>query len=298
MGYPCTGLRCMYRNSLVEVKQFLDKHHKDHYYVINLTENKYNSDLFEEKVLQYGFPDHHSPQFDTLFSVVLYMDIWMKQNKNNVMAVHCLAGKGRTGVVIVCYLIYDYYLNSEGDISDPDEIYKIFSDLFTKNRGEGIEYKNQSKTSINFAKYCYFLKMTHNYVTFLYLPPPEIIIKYIKTMTSKYTYIIKSIDKENKYKMVYNSKWCDHHQRDDSNLFFYYGIFHLKLDVNTSLRNEIYLEIRENKKTLCWIYYNTRFIPCYENSIKFTPDCFDTCGHNVKLIENFEIEIFYGYKYG
>lgn len=40
---------------------------------------------------------------------------------NNVIVVHCLAGKGRTGTVICCYLIYS------GRFSTPEEALKYYS---------------------------------------------------------------------------------------------------------------------------------------------------------------------------
>jgi len=49
------------------------------------------------------------------------MDSWLKADPQNVAAVHCLAGKGRTGTVIAAYLLY------VGLISDPIEALAYFA---------------------------------------------------------------------------------------------------------------------------------------------------------------------------
>lgn len=41
-----------------------------------------------------------------LFDVCKKVDIFLNQEINNVAIIHCQAGKGRTGTLICCYLIY------------------------------------------------------------------------------------------------------------------------------------------------------------------------------------------------
>lgn len=43
------------------------------------------------------------------------MDMWLDQDPENVSGVHCKAGKGRTGVMISCYLIWKKVFNNATD---------------------------------------------------------------------------------------------------------------------------------------------------------------------------------------
>lgn len=67
MGLPSHGFESLYRNDIDDVAAFLDLFHKDHYKVVNLSQKSYNYSKFHEKVIEFGFPDHHAPELHKLF---------------------------------------------------------------------------------------------------------------------------------------------------------------------------------------------------------------------------------------
>jgi len=106
MGFPGDGIRGLYRNDGQKISRFLKQYHNDHFMIFNLSQLEYEKDKFDNNIMPMGWPDHHNPPLDLLFSIMKTMHAWLSSDKNNVAVVHCLAGKGRTGTVIVCYLLY------------------------------------------------------------------------------------------------------------------------------------------------------------------------------------------------
>ncbi|EAL62502.1 hypothetical protein DDB_G0289979 [Dictyostelium discoideum AX4] len=107
MSFPADGVESAYRNSIYDVSKLLNTSHKDHYLIYNLSERKYDYSLFNGMVLDWcGFPDHHAPPLGLLFKIVMTIYSWLEKDPMNVVVVHCMAGKGRTGTVISALLQY------------------------------------------------------------------------------------------------------------------------------------------------------------------------------------------------
>lgn len=94
MGLPSTSLEAVYRNPIDEVARFFNTMHKDHYLIINLcSERTYPSDKFHGRVVRFPFDDHNPCPLSTLLQFCVYVDNFLKQDKENVIAVV----RGRTG---------------------------------------------------------------------------------------------------------------------------------------------------------------------------------------------------------
>lgn len=107
MGIPASSWSSLFRNDQDDVIDFFEHFHKDHYQLYNLTDDRaYPTKKFHDRVVQYGFEDHNPCPFDMLEPFCAHLDRWMKESPENIAAIHCKAGKGRTGLMISCYLIY------------------------------------------------------------------------------------------------------------------------------------------------------------------------------------------------
>lgn len=54
----------------------------------------YDYSKFNHQVLNFGFPDHHSPPLDLLIQIIVSMDNWLSASAEHVAVVHCVGGKG------------------------------------------------------------------------------------------------------------------------------------------------------------------------------------------------------------
>eukprot|EP00960_Hanusia_phi_P014838 439519-Hanusia_phi.AAC.1 len=107
MGFPSKGMEGTYRNSSDEVYRFFQQRHSAHFRIINLcSERAYRLDLFHGSVARYPFPDHNPPPMELILPCCMHIHRFLQSDPDNVVAVHCKAGKGRTGLIIVAYLMF------------------------------------------------------------------------------------------------------------------------------------------------------------------------------------------------
>lgn len=156
-GYPSYDYEQNYRNTLESVFQFFEMYHKDKYRLFNLC-NELKSyhlvceGLFDRVIDDFGFLDHHPPPFERIYPFCKAVDQWLSIGDDHVVGVNCKAGKGRTGLMICCYLLWN------GACSSAQEAIRIFGQLRTEN-GVGINLPSQHRYIDYFSQCCAMSKL-------------------------------------------------------------------------------------------------------------------------------------------
>ena len=110
LGLPASGIEKLYRNPLSEVRAFLDSKHRGKYAMVNLCDERdyANADWpTAARVMRFPFADHHPCTLAALHAFCMRASYFLAADDKHVLAVHCKAGKGRTGVMICAYLLFE-----------------------------------------------------------------------------------------------------------------------------------------------------------------------------------------------
>ena len=105
MGFPSKAIEGIYRTSMEDVKAFFAKRHPNHYKVYNLCDDKKYGNCFYKQGC-FPFKDHEAPPLNLIRPFCEDAKKFLDEDKENVVAIHCKAGKGRTGTFICCLLLY------------------------------------------------------------------------------------------------------------------------------------------------------------------------------------------------
>lgn len=287
MGFPGSGIEKTYRNDIKQVYLLLERKHSNHYLVINLSGRIYDYTIFHDRVIDYGFPDHRAPSLQQLFSLIFMSFLWLSKDPRNVIAVHCLAGKGRTGILICCLLLLFESFHSE--FTSPYKSSMRVSHFFQTVRGEGIDYKNQFRYVYYFALYLSYINPFKN--SFYSFPPirphtihiKEIIIENpIKGQAPTQVHItIQSHSGTHPSLLIDNSSWTKE---------LYTPNIHYSPDLTVKGDYSIVLYNSYTEKEVFWLNLNsmyTPFTPEYEDGrMVFTVEDIDF-GKRVKNLQKF-----------
>jgi phosphatidylinositol-3,4,5-trisphosphate 3-phosphatase/dual-specificity protein phosphatase PTEN len=124
MGFPGEGMKIFYRNSLNDVIKYFAKYHKGKVKIFNLCDDEsidtskisikldkslmktYKLNVQKISISYFPMMDHNPAPLKMLFFFCLDALLYLLQDPENVIAVHCKAGKGRTGLAISCYYLF------------------------------------------------------------------------------------------------------------------------------------------------------------------------------------------------
>ncbi|KAL1773103.1 phosphatidylinositol 3,4,5-trisphosphate 3-phosphatase TPTE2-like [Sigmodon hispidus] len=167
MSFPSSGGQSFYRNPIKEVVRFLDTKHPNHYIVYNLcSEGAYDPKHFHYRVRRIMIDDHNVPTLEEMMLFTKEVNDWMAQDPENVVAIHCKGGKGRTGTMVCAFL-----LASEVVLNAKESLYffgERRTDKASSSKFQGIETPSQNR----YVKYFEKLKISYQWT----LPSKKILV--------------------------------------------------------------------------------------------------------------------------
>ena len=281
MGFPSVNLEGLYRNPMDEVQKFLSTRHYNHYKVYNLCKEKdYPRNSFYKQD-KFPFEDHEAPPLNLMKSFCEDAKRFLEEDNKNIVAIHCKAGKGRTGTMICCLLLYM-------KIFDTAKESLYYYGIMRAANGEGVTIPSQ-KRYVNYFEQILKEKMPHPIlfkkkkiikIRMFTLPTfGKGIIPYFKIKNNGFQYI--SENKRNDTKKEELTGLVDY---DIENGFLVTGDVKIIFYRNKFLKNEKIFKL----------WFNTNFIPNDCNIYQFKKEEIDKACKDKKCkyySESFKLEI-------
>ncbi|KAL0350831.1 UNVERIFIED_CONTAM: Phosphatidylinositol 3,4,5-trisphosphate 3-phosphatase and protein-tyrosine-phosphatase PTEN1 [Sesamum radiatum] len=164
MSFPAERVRAMYRNPMWQVKSVLDMRHQGYYKVYNLCiEEDYDESHFHGRVERYPFDDNHVPPLAMIKEFCEDVHSWLSSDPKNIAVVHCMAGKGRTGLMVSSYLVYTGM--------PAEKALQVYAERRTTNN-EGVSIASQRRYVAYWEKVLSFAQGADHPSPYVYLPKP------------------------------------------------------------------------------------------------------------------------------
>ena len=286
MGFPSTSIEGLYRNPLEEVQRFFNTRHPSHYKVYNLCEEKtYSNNLFYKQGY-FPFKDHEAPPLNLIRPFCDDAKSFLDEDEKNVIAVHCKAGKGRTGTLICCLLLYMNVFDNS------DECLQYYGMMRAEN-GKGVTIPSQIRY-VNYFEKIIKDNMTHP-ITFIKKKIKKIRMFTIPKFHKIYTPIFTINNNKNNYCSKKKKTVSD---KEGSNAVLDFDIDNNGFIVEGDVQIIFYrIHIIGKKENIFKLWFNTNFIPNDSNIYVFDKKSIDKANNDIEckyFKEEFKIEVHFG----
>ena len=286
MGFPSTSIEGLYRNPLEEVQRFFNTRHPSHYKVYNLCEEKtYSNNLFYKQGY-FPFKDHEAPPLNLIRPFCDDAKSFLDEDEKNVIAVHCKAGKGRTGTLICCLLLYMNVFDNS------DECLQYYGMMRAEN-GKGVTIPSQIRY-VNYFEKIIKDNMTHP-ITFIKKKIKKIRMFTIPKFHKIYTPIFTINNNKNNYCSKKKKTVSD---KEGSNAVLDFDIDNNGFIVEGDVQIIFYrIHIIGKKENIFKLWFNTNFIPNDSNIYEFDKKSIDKANNDIEckyFKEEFKIEVHFG----
>ena len=251
MGYPSKNIEGIYRNNMEDVKNFFMTRHPNHYKVYNLCEERNYKDCFYKQGY-FPFKDHEAPPLNLIKPFCEDVKKFLDEDKKNVVAIHCLAGKGRTGTFICCLLLYLNFFETAEECL-------LYYGLLRVGTVKGVTVPSQ-------MRYVHYFE----YILKNKLPDPIIFKKVVLRKLKMYTipkvgkkfqpnFVVDNLKKSVKYSDIMSRKESYGFDLDFIEFPLGAGGIAVSGDVRVQFYQMQFLNLKSEKLFKFW--FNTNFMP-------------------------------------
>ena len=255
MGYPSKNIEGIYRNNMEDVKNFFMTRHPNHYKVYNLCEERNYKDCFYKQGY-FPFKDHEAPPLNLIKPFCEDVKKFLDEDEKNVVAIHCLAGKGRTGTFICCLLLYLNFFETAEECL-------LYYGLLRVGTVKGVTVPSQ-------MRYVHYFE----YILKNKLPDPIIFKKVVLRKLKMYTipkvgkkfqpnFVVDNLKKSVKYSDIMSRKESYGFDLDLIEFPLGAGGIAVSGDVRVQFYQMQFLNLKSEKLFKFW--FNTNFMP--ENGV-------------------------------
>ena len=263
MGFPSTSIEGLYRNPMEEVQRFFNERHPNHYKIYNLCEEKtYPPDTFPRQGY-YPFRDHEAPPLNLMRPFCEDAKNYLDEDEQNVIAVHCKAGKGRTGTLICCLLMYMNVFKTS------DECLQYYGMMRVEN-GKGVTIPSQIRY-VSYFERILSNNMTHP-ITFVKKNIKKIRMYGMPKFHKIYTPVFAIKNNEKTYNYDKKNTVVEGEDID--------AVFDFNIENGFTVEGDVYIcfyriHIIGKKEKIFKIWFNTNFIPEDSNIYEFKKKSID-----------------------
>ena len=298
LGFPSEGREAMYRNKMKDVQRFFKSRHRGTFKIYNLcSERTYSASKFsstsggEGQACHYPFEDHNAPALQQLMDICQDMHQFLREDERNVVAVHCKAGKGRTGTVIAAYLLF------ANEFDTHDEALDYFGVCRTVN-GKGVTIPSQ-------IRYVNYFGQVVNTMGGVVPEPPVVVLTKIRMYTvpdfdptggcDPYFVVLKSnggsFKKAQKlYDMKKTGKVPHYKGLDSVDLVPKGGKLPLVGDIYICLYD---MDVGSKDDKMCSLWFNTSFIETGKPWLMGKPIIDKANKNKTNFVPEFQLELFF-----
>jgi len=276
MGYPSEGTEGTFRNPLSEVQRFLDKYHPSKYMVYNLcAERVYLPTKFNMRVRVFPFMDHNAPPLHQIPEMCYSLYLFLSQDEEHVAAIHCKAGKGRTGMLICCYMLHC------GRFSTAEEAMEYYGKERTRD-GKGVTIPSQ----IRYIKY-YEQMLEAPFKPLMIETPPLWITGVTLHGIPKKKKEIQLIVEEYGFNELFRSK-VKHIGKHEKQI----GMFNIDFHKPLRVIRDVHVVAISGKSTLFMFWFHTAFVKD-GRLILGKPQLDKACRDKKTFNKDFQVELYF-----